>query len=146
MLAIADGLRGDPLLQPAGERHDAAIAVAMETAAFKAGYPGRVRVLQPSTRGAHVVQARSAAPPAAAVSYVSTRGSGAVGFEEAVMLGLAADGGLYVPDKVGCPSTTLAYYRHLQTLPSLTDCRPTPIALYITWALVLNGHRLMFDC
>jgi hypothetical protein len=101
ILAITDGARGDPRLQAAGERKDRAVATAMSQVATRLGCPGTIRVLAPSTKGAHVVETRGQRPPAvSAIRYRSTRGVALVSFEQAVMEGLAPDGGLYVPETV----------------------------------------------
>ncbi len=55
VLAITSGRKGDIFAQRQGERCERAVADAMKEAASAVGVPGRVFIMEPSARGAHVV-------------------------------------------------------------------------------------------
>ena len=131
ILALTDGVRGEPSLQSAAERCDALVAAAMEHAGESSGCPGLVRLIQPSTLGAHVVQTRTMQlPPLAGMRYVSTRGNGSkFSFEEVVMQGLATDGGLFVPELVrACARARMIYASNVGKLQRERVCN---IYIYI---------------
>ncbi len=126
ILAITSGLRGEPAVQSSLERSDAAVAAAMAAAAGTLGTPGVVRVLQPSVRGAHLVaSSKSAAVSPPGPMYISTRGGEPVSFEDAIMAGLAPNGGLYVPEKV---------------------CISCCAQILLAWKLVADALLLIFSC
>eukprot|EP00041_Stephanoeca_diplocostata_P005957 m.71774 g.71774 ORF g.71774 m.71774 type:complete len:883 (-) comp16093_c0_seq5:273-2921(-) len=105
VLAVCSGLKGDALVQDSCERHDANIRAAMIAAAADVGVVGTVRTVNPVARGAHVVHCfGSDAPPPPRMRYRSTRSKGVgctgVRFEDAIMRGLAPDGGLFVPEDI----------------------------------------------
>ena len=116
-MALGSGVSGPSQVQSARERADARIATAMELAANAVGVNGRVIISRPVTTGAYVssvVEQEAPATDAASgtaatatatgsdVKYISTRDDSKtpVSFEEAIMTGLALDGGLFVPNKV----------------------------------------------
>eukprot|EP00043_Microstomoeca_roanoka_P008913 m.85490 g.85490 ORF g.85490 m.85490 type:complete len:883 (+) comp14427_c1_seq1:460-3108(+) len=107
IMALTAGMKGDALTQFHGERCDKQVADAMVTAAATCGVSGRVIITRPTSIGAHVVSVKETIVHGPGLGkgmrYVSTRRqqeNESVSFEEAVMQGLAPDGGLYVPKEV----------------------------------------------
>eukprot|EP00750_Incisomonas_marina_P021138 INCI4180.5.p1 GENE.INCI4180.5~~INCI4180.5.p1 ORF type:complete len:932 (-),score=122.48 INCI4180.5:218-3013(-) len=123
VMAIAEPLRGDRFAQCREERNDSAIATAMKHAAEDVDTKGRVFVTRSTDRGAHVTEVVTdgadgvgSSHDSQGMRYRSTRdATGAtVSFGEAVMQGLAPDGGLYVPMSIPkIDEQTLARWRHL---------------------------------
>lgn len=122
ILALTAGAVGEPAVQAAAERSERRVAVAMTEAARRCSVTGKITITRPSTHGAHVVTAVRAADAAVCGTapsprYVSTRRTDvaeAVSFQDAVMRGLAHDGGLFVPQEVPEVSReTLEQWREL---------------------------------
>ncbi|EGD76438.1 threonine synthase [Salpingoeca rosetta] len=136
ILAITTGARGEVAVQDASERFDAAVAAAMTAAAEACGVQGRITITRPTPLGAHVVAIRETIAPSLSFKstgprYVSTRRSdenASVSFEEAVMHGLAHDGGLYVPREV--PTVSIDMLKEWSTL-SFPDLAAAVMRLYI---------------
>ena len=119
VMAIAAPLRGDRFAQCRTERKDGAIALAMKRAAAGVGAEGRMFVTRSTDRGAHVTNIVTDADVNAGsncATYRSTRDVAAnpVSFRDAVMKGLAPDGGLFVPSHIPkIAEETLAHWRGL---------------------------------
>eukprot|EP00730_Choanoeca_flexa_P007337 TRINITY_DN12316_c0_g1_i12.p1 TRINITY_DN12316_c0_g1~~TRINITY_DN12316_c0_g1_i12.p1 ORF type:complete len:676 (+),score=179.52 TRINITY_DN12316_c0_g1_i12:249-2030(+) len=120
-MALTVGARGEVFTQAKAERRDQAVAAAMKAAAKQHGVEGKVRITKPTTVGAHVVSVTETHVKGTGLGqglkYVSTRaavGEPSVTFEQAVMNGLAPDGGLYVPHEVPkLDADTIASWRGL---------------------------------
>eukprot|EP00730_Choanoeca_flexa_P007340 TRINITY_DN12316_c0_g1_i6.p1 TRINITY_DN12316_c0_g1~~TRINITY_DN12316_c0_g1_i6.p1 ORF type:complete len:943 (+),score=233.23 TRINITY_DN12316_c0_g1_i6:115-2829(+) len=121
IMALTVGARGEVFTQAKAERRDQAVAAAMKAAAKQHGVEGKVRITKPTTVGAHVVSVTETHVKGTGLGqglkYVSTRaavGEPSVTFEQAVMNGLAPDGGLYVPHEVPkLDADTIASWRGL---------------------------------